>query len=944
MIKKTLFIYSILFQSVSLCYSFSCNDKKETPTATTSVFMSEKMIKQAKKNAEINPQAAEIRNEIIEAAKPWLSFSEDELWEMMFGNTIKRSWMVWSDGYCPSCRKGIPMYNWQMDPINHPWKVQCPHCLEQFPKNDFKSFYRSGMDEHFIFDPARADRSMLFNAEHPDPADPLNKYGVDDGEGWEADGHKWRFIGAYLIYGQWKGLIHKGILKLSEAYAVTGDTAYSHRAGILLDRVADLYPTHDFGKQGVMYEGPPRAGYISTWHDACIETRSMAIAYDMVRSALTKDKRLASFLAGKAEKYSIKAAKTNPEDVISNISNGILIDPQLNRGRIYSNYPQTDMTIAILKKITGTPSDLDSVDIILDSVIARSTSVNGLTGEKGLTAYTSYATGRIAEVLALYSRADPRFLPDLMKRHPRLKEMFTFHIDVWCGQRHYPNIGDCGGFSLPDTNYVALSFSKNAGLNPSMYSFLWELYEATGDPVFIQILYHENGRKTDNLPYDIFAQDPIRIRKNVEKVIRKNGIVPEIRSVNKKEWHLAVLKSGAGEREHALWIDYDAGGYHSHTDGLNIGLFAFGLDLLPDFGYPPVQFGGWESKRSRWYSSTAAHNTVLVNGKDQINLAGQYLEKKGFEGQPAGSTSLWSDGKLIKAVRAEVPGAYNIQKYQRTVAMVEVSAEDFYVLDIFRVRGGKDHARMTYSTFSTITAGELNLVPGDTIGLNAMLRNFRTDKSPPSGWSADWKIEDRYKSSLAGDDIHLRLTDLTEGANASVAEAWITPGITSTEVEWIPSMVTRRTGVDTLLASDFVSILQPYRSEPFITSCKRLIVNEGIIAVEIHLADGRRDILITGGSEIQTIEINAGDGGIIRFNGDLAFLRWNRSGLLSYISLVQSQTLSVDGWIINLQPENGNIELQTDEGEVILKHGKPDDIKSFTHNGMPIPVLSPGRP
>ena len=140
--------------------------------------MSEKMIKQAKKNAEINPQAAEIRNEIIEAAKPWLSFSEDELWEMMFGNTIKRSWMVWSDGYCPSCRKGIPMYNWQMDPINHPWKVQCPHCLEQFPKNDFKSFYRSGMDEHFIFDPARADRSMLFNAEHPDPADPLNKYGV----------------------------------------------------------------------------------------------------------------------------------------------------------------------------------------------------------------------------------------------------------------------------------------------------------------------------------------------------------------------------------------------------------------------------------------------------------------------------------------------------------------------------------------------------------------------------------------------------------------------------------------------------------------------------------------------------------------------------------------------------------------------------------------------
>jgi hypothetical protein len=914
-----------------ICHSHN-PDKKKDHLSPGSVFMTTEMMKRARQNAEKDPESAKMIREIIEAARPWLVYSDDQLWEMMFGNTIKRSWMVWSDGYCPSCKTGVPMYNWLMDPFNYPWKVRCPHCQELFPKNDFGEFYRSGMDTNFIFDPSKADRSLLFNAEHPDPSDPLYKFGIDDGEGWMADGHRWRFIGAYLIYGQWKGLIHKGILKLSEAYAVTGDTDYSYRAGILLDRVADLYPSHDFGKQGVMYEGPPLAGYVSTWHDACAETRSMAIAYDMVRSAIAKDTRLSLFLSGKAEQYSIKVPKKEPADVVSNISKGILTDPQSNRGRIYSNYPQTEMTLAILKKITGTPADIDSVNIILDSLIARSTSVDGLTGEKGLTAYTSYATGRIAEVLALFNRADPLFLPDLIKRHPRLKEMFTFHIDVWCRQLHYPNIGDCGTFAAPDRNYVALSFSKNPGLNPSMYSFLWQLYEATSDHAFIQVLYHENGGKTDNLPYDIFAQDPRGMRKNIEKIIRRKGITPEIKSVNKKEWHLAVLKSGDGDRERAVWIDYDAGGYHSHADGLNIGLFAFGLDLLPDFGYPPVQFGGWESEKTRWYSGTSAHNTVQVDGKDQINLAGKYLERKGFEGQPAGKTTLWSDGSLLKAIRAEVPQAYEIELYERTVAMVDVSADDFYVFDLFRVRGGKDHARMTYSSFSTISAPELNLVPSDTGGLKAIIRDHRTDKSPPAGWSADWKIEDLYETSVADDNIHLRLTDLTEGASASVAKAWIVKSITDTEGEWIPAVVTRRIGEDTLLASEFVSILQPYISTPFIASVNRLPAREEFVAVEIVLSDGRHDLWITGGGTDMVVEITSGSEKI-EFSGDMLFLRRNKAGSLSDIAMVNASFIRAGEWYAELAPENKTVELQIADNDVYLRYGSKDLIKEIKYRG-----------
>ncbi|MHC1765091.1 MAG: hypothetical protein AB9869_12455 [Verrucomicrobiia bacterium] len=62
-----------------------------------------------------------------------------------------------------------------------------------------RSAHRSGLDRHGIFNPARADRSLLFNAAHPDPHDPRHQFGVDDGEGFVQDGKRGRFIGAFLI-------------------------------------------------------------------------------------------------------------------------------------------------------------------------------------------------------------------------------------------------------------------------------------------------------------------------------------------------------------------------------------------------------------------------------------------------------------------------------------------------------------------------------------------------------------------------------------------------------------------------------------------------------------------------------------------------------------------------------------------------------------------------
>lgn len=267
-------------------------------------------------NIEKYPWAYNMKEDLINKAEPWIKLSDDELWNSMFGNTIKRSWSVWSDGYCPGCRQAVPMYSWIADPFNKPWKMQCPHCSELFPKNDFYKYYLSGIDKSGIFSYKIADTNLLFNCEHPEPDDPLNKFGVDAGEGYVEGENRWRFIGAYLIYGQWKKFVLKGVYRLAAAYIVTREKIYAHKAGILLDRIADLYPMFDFTKDGVLYEGKNICqGYVSYCVDACIETRELVVAYDQIFDGIKDDAQLVSFISGKTKTFTEMALKNNFEDI-----------------------------------------------------------------------------------------------------------------------------------------------------------------------------------------------------------------------------------------------------------------------------------------------------------------------------------------------------------------------------------------------------------------------------------------------------------------------------------------------------------------------------------------------------------------------------------------------------------------------------------------------------
>jgi hypothetical protein len=267
---------------------------------------------------------------------------------------------------------------------------------------------------------------------------------------------------------------------------------------------------------------------------------------------------------------------------------------------------------------------------------------------------------------------------------------------------------------------------------------------------------------------------------------------------------------------------------------MNLGLFAKGLDLLPEFGYPAVQFGDWHTPQAIWHKKTAAHNTVVVDGKDQ-------------SGGPAQCT-IWSAGGPVQVIRASSPAQINGNAYERTIAMVETGASDFYVVDVFRVSGGREHTKHTHSAFTSPELFGFQAVPAASpYDSGTLMRAFHADRHPETVWGVDWKLQDRFGYLSPSRDIHLRYTDLTRDVEAWTAESWTVENATSTNEFWIPTVIARRSAKDGPLESTFVSVLEPYESRSKLKRIQRIDkAGEPEVRVEIELEGGHRDRLTSG--------------------------------------------------------------------------------------------------
>lgn len=390
----------------------------------------------------------------------------------------------------------------------------------------------------------------------------------------------------------------------------------------------------------------------------------------------------------------------------------------------------------------------------------------------------------------------------------------------------------------------------------------------------------------------------------------------------------AVLGRGTGAGQTQLHFHFGNHAGHAHADELNIGLFSLGKEMLAEIGYS-------HTKLRPWAMSTPAHNTVVVDGFNQIITQGwlpvswarlDRFEKTEFTAPEDvfGNLLLYDteDGR-VQVAEAEAGRAYRglvpgLREYRRLVALVEAGDDAAYVVDVFRVTGGRrylwaahgsvDEAQDLETSLSLEPRNGTWLGPGtqyaaerdpelDTesfkgavFGLIDGLSSASTDDE----WSATW----RYRNDPR---VGLRLTMLgSPGRRITVGRApsVVPAGEDNAKVDEfkMPLLLVEDKSGESL----FIAVWEPFRGQPRISAVRRLEFRGGEgravgLAVEIG---GRTDYVLIDPEGNETRKIK---------NGGIAFR--GRFGLISEVKgrpvsmhLSSGTLLAKDGRVLHGPP------------------------------------------
>jgi hypothetical protein len=843
-------------------------------------FYTAEKIANLRSNCDKYDWAAKQRARFIAQAKPWLSKSDDELWAMVPGQDLPRCIDVTFDRLtsgpkflgCLKCGHEISKYgNYPYNPdfAHKPWKLTCPSCESVFPTNDFGKYYQSALDEHGLFNPAKGDKSLLYNLAHPDPKDPLHKYGVDDGFGYvNEQGRSYRFIG-YYTWKYWREL-NNGLNALADAFLYTGDKRYAHKAAILLDRIADVYPDMDwepYSKRGWYHsDGGSNKGKIegSIWETNVVQR--FADAYDKILSGTADDPSLYLFLQKQARKYQLSQAKGTRELFVKNVDNGIFrtaVKAVFSK-QIRGNQGMHQLTVARCAIALNTqPETTEWLDWLfvrdggdIPGLMIRNFDRDGTTDE-GAPGYTFMWGNLVSELGKLLADYKGYTKHNIFVEFPQFSATFMAAYRMSVLGISVPNIGDAGATGEVSNSYI----------NPN---FIARGYFYTRDPQMAVAAYRANGNSVKGLGMDIYSKDPESLSREISSIVEKNH-EGDGRSGLMMGFGLASLEIGKGMSGIALSANFGRTIKHAHPDLLNFDLLAFGNWLAPDHGYPEYATR-WPSN-NEWTGSTLSHNVVFVNGHPQKEVWG-------------GHTRMFKQLEGFGAFELDGKKAYpDVKEYSRTMMLIGgPDTSNAYAIDIFRVLGGQDHVYSFHGPPGTISSEGLKLTAqeggtyagpevvrgtlakGFPIGYSH-LYNVRRDTKPPGQFMLDWKVAAGYRNAKETDHVHLRMYALNQADDIALADGdppQNKPGNPKT----LGYVLMHRAAP--VLNSNFVSLIEPYKQSPFIKSVKRLDDGKSMqVSLKVEHINGTVDYILYNPDSTQTMQTTDG----VKMNGTLGYVR-----------------------------------------------------------------------
>ena len=278
---------------------------------------------------------------------------------------------------------------------------------------------------------------------------------------------------------------------------------------------------------------------------------------------------------------------------------------------------------------------------------------------------------------------------------------------------------------------------------------------------------------------------------------------------------------------------------------------------------------------------------------------------------PGGKLHLFSEALPLRVMDVSSPDAYEgLETYRRTVALVDVSDTDSYVLDVFRVRGGRTHRLSYHGPAEAAQVEGLDLVgqPEGTYAgadvpfaqLDDRLRRSghsylydvaRSSSAVVGGYTVDWKAEDLRDRIAEGAEPHLRLHALTPCDEVALASG-DPPQNKTGNPRRLRYLLQSRAGEEA--ESQFVTLLEPYDHTPVIRTVRRLEVDHqadpnAVAAVSVEMVDGIADILISC-EEPAAVTVEGG----IEFDGQFGMIRMV-DGRVTTMRMVNGRRLAAHG-------------------------------------------------
>ena len=269
------------------------------------------------------------------------------------------------------------------------------------------------------------------------------------------------------------------------------------------------------------------------------------------------------------------------------------------------------------------------------------------------------------------------------------------------------------------------------------------------------------------------------------------------------ELRIGHLRTGAEGRESLLLLSASHWGNHHHQDSLNLYYWKKGHEVLSDLGYL------WDHPQKHQASRTVAHNTVVIDEKDQLSR------------ERGGDVRFFRTSPQVKVMEASSRAYAGGSLYRRTSAIIDHGAGRNYVVDFFRVQGGR---RQDFVYHAANAACEILDAPVQPAAEKLY------DFAPPRAIAATGTWRARWR---AGPELTAVAWNLSQpGERAFIADGWGQRDWKNTDLGATLPYLVRRTEGDG--AKLFISVFEAYAgAEPWVRGVA--LRPDGVLVVETTL-------------------------------------------------------------------------------------------------------------